>query len=375
MHNSGKGFTMIEFLFVLSILAVILSAGPASCGKNMDIAREAEVKGNCHSIQIALERYSMDHSNNYPEMIYGGDKRGWSAEWKNDVPFGCRAVGCSVKEDSKGIPPVDPLLHFGYIDTYPLNPFITSKTSLTTVVTLTGGKADAGYGDPRFGYFGTTMGNCLNDPRYLWKDHGVLSGEQYMIYDWEGTRENGIAMVNPEGTANPLYTAGGFPKEHWKGGKYTVMDGAVMAHWPGQFFYRSGGDFALNKEDFKNGKFEYIWDMKYNKVTRYLLGGYGSSRTGGLDVIRLTDGDGNIANNISGSIDDFYVTHGEFCDKKGDPSFWMKLSTPEVFGGGDYETCPTFPYWTDQYKEWMYGAPDGMKDGVIITLISGPGPG
>jgi hypothetical protein len=72
-----------------------------------------------------------------------------------------------------------------------------------------------------------------------------------------------------------------------------------------------------------------------------------------------------------GDIGDYYVTHQDFCEEDGTPMFEIRASTPEVFGGGGFGTMPTFPYWSNYNREWVYGAPDGWKDGVIITLISG----
>ena len=49
------------------------------------------------------------------------------------------------------------------------------------------------------------------------------------------------------------------------------------------------------------------------------------------------------------------------------------MGLPATFGGGDHETGP---YWPadrdpDSLTHFIYGAPDGVKDGVILTLNTG----
>ena len=367
MRKSDEGFTLVEFLFLVTILGMVFTAAAPGCFQAGSKAKEAQVKSACHTIQIALERYATDHSGKYPRQIYGGDRRGWSADSIDGWHYGCIGVVMEPR------PPHDPLIYFGYMESYPSNAFIKPGMGREVTIPKTGGTVTLGYGDPRFGYTGEIMGNCLNDPRYLWDGPNDLSSEQYMIYDWTGTSGNNIAMVHPDSIINPFYSMGGIPKpgskraESWPSERNTLL-----AHWPGQFFYRSGGNFFITKRhNLGMAQFEYIWDWRYTKINRYLLGGYGSRTTEGLDVIRLTNEDGGIANNISGSMDDYYITHDDFIMDNGKPLFRVRMSTPEAFGGGAYGTLPTFPYWTKYNREWSYGAPDGYKDGIIITLISG----
>ena len=46
---------------------------------------------------------------------------------------------------------------------------------------------------------------------------------------------------------------------------------------------------------------------------------------------------------------------------------------PAVFGGGDHNNAPAFP--ADRDPKYMghfiYGAPDGVRDGIILTLNTG----
>jgi len=382
-RSKQNGFTLIELLVVITIIGILAAIALPNYIKAKDKAKEAEVKSACHTIQIALERYATDHSGKYPKQIYGGDTRGWSPEIISGWPYGCWAVWKAVQ--SKWPIPFDPLVNLGYVETYPDNAFIDPGEGRTSVIFWTGGSQELGLGDPRFGFTGEIMGNCLNDPRYLWESTSppgpghstILGAEQYHIYDWIGTQQNYTAMVQGNTPNNPFYSMGGLPQ--WSRtalGQSDLASGqTINAFWAGEFFYRSGGDFFIvSPTAAATGEFAYddIWDMPFQRITRYILGGFGSPRTQGVDVIRLTKEDGTTANNMIGYLgDNVYVTHQDFCDQSGAPFWEVNLSTPECMGGGSRGTNPTFPYWQTYNREWLYGAPDGYKDGVIITLISG----
>ena len=384
-RSKHNGFTLIELLVVITIIGILAAIALPNYIKAKDKAKEAEVKSACHTIQIALERYATDHSGKYPKQVYGGDRRGWSPEMIDGWPYGCWAVwwakGQGPDTDESKIP-FDPLVHLGYVESYPDNAFIDPGEGRTSVIFWTGGSHTLGLGDPRFGFTGEVMGNCLNDPRYLWEKKPFQGSpsygpEYYHIYQWVGTVNNYTAMIQDRTPNNPFYGMGGLPQ--WSRtsiGQSDLESGqTINAFWAGEFFYRSGGDFfIISPTAAATGDIQYgdIWDMPFQRITRYLMGGYGSPRTQGIDVIRLTHVDGRAADNMNGTvIGDVYETHPDFCDEDGN-SFWdVALSTPECMGGGSRGTAPTFPYWKDYNREWLYGAPDGFKDGVIITLISG----
>ena len=44
---------------------------------------------------------------------------------------------------------------------------------------------------------------------------------------------------------------------------------------------------------------------------------------------------------------------------------------PEVCGGGDAWHGPYFPYDTGPNQGWVWGAPDGHRDGVIHLVFGG----
>ncbi|MCX6644835.1 MAG: hypothetical protein NTY09_00535, partial [bacterium] len=58
-------------------------------------------------------------------------------------------------------------------------------------------------------------------------------------------------------------------------------------------------------------------------------------------------------------------SHPEF------PDIQVTYSSPEVFGHGEFGLMPQFPYYQAGTKAWMFGASDGIRDGVILVLTSG----
>ena len=50
--------------------------------------------------------------------------------------------------------------------------------------------------------------------------------------------------------------------------------------------------------------------------------------------------------------------------------FKIAYSHPEIMGGGEYRLMPTFPYYYWRAGDWLYGAPDGYVDGIIVIYTS-----
>lgn len=98
----------LDALVVLTFLALIAVAFPRYV-KARDGWREDEVKANLKVIQVALERYAVDHDGTYPVMLYGGDR--YDTFTTSDSPVISEFPG-----------DVDWLIQHGYL-TYPQNPF------------------------------------------------------------------------------------------------------------------------------------------------------------------------------------------------------------------------------------------------------------
>jgi len=108
-----------------------------------------------------------------------------------------------------------------------------------------------------------------------------------------------------------------------------------------------------------------VWDADFISINRYILGCYGATRTAGQDLIRLTDVAGNAINNIDGQDGgEEYTANGIFEH--------IPFASPEVFGGGQKGLMPVFPYYTEQNqtRQYLYGAPDGYNDGIIMIYMS-----
>ena len=322
---------------------------------------------------MALERYCVDNGQ-YPKMIWGGDKAGWSSE----KGVGCRAMWANEPFDgtneTTARPPLDPLIEYGYLASYPDNPFLNKREGLRTIIQWTGTlNAQLGDGDPRFGYDGQKMGNIIEDPRYLWNKTGELSRVANTL-----PRNQTNSMVSNYSPANPFYSHGGMLEwcriededSEKRNNDYQTHSSTINTHWPGEFFYRSFGSEIVPLEPLIEGSTYTIWDFKYAQINCFMIGGFGSWRTDGQDVIRLTDQMGYTINNQTGSYGGGYYTFNKDCF--GGSNIRVLFSAPEMFGGGEKGVMPIFPYlkYDMGMKMSIYGAPDGFNDGVIITLAS-----
>lgn len=381
-----RGFTLIELLVVITIIGILAAIALPNYIKAKDKAKEAEVKANCHTIQIALERYATDHSGAYPVYILGGDTKGW------DERTGCRAVSAipadkgqwakpPVWDDQWHTPMKDALIHGAYVYSYPDNPFIDPGEGLTSIISWTGASLTAGDGDVRFGWTGEVMGNCLDDPRNLWY-WDIAAGRTYvtaLVTTLWPIDSHYLGVIN-QNSPNSFYCMGGLPQWVREGGGASDTQGeAIKTFWPGQFFYRSGGDFFVaNSLNIDGTEYQYIWGWPYMRVNKYMLGGYGSPRTDGMDVIRLTLEDGAAASTGTTAFDGycaghFYQDQTDLTRAASHPDYDIQVvySNPEVFGGGERGVMPQFPYLQAGSHAWMFGAQDGFRDGVILVLTSG----
>ena len=139
---------------VIVIIGILAAIALPNFIKARNKAREAEVKSNVHSIQIALERYAVDNHGVYPTFLTGGERDSnilWcirdnvlNSTYQNSFwpgpqiypPTGVQGItpfAIVAPKDAAGNPTgimndfdildADPLLFFGYLAQYPKNPF------------------------------------------------------------------------------------------------------------------------------------------------------------------------------------------------------------------------------------------------------------
>jgi len=388
---NNHGFTVTELIIVIVVIGILFAITLPNFIKAKDKARESEVKSNIHKIQIALERYAVDHRH-YPAMIWGGDRKGWSTE----KGVGCRTMWeheeyDPVKDNNKTArPPFDPLIYYGFLESYPRNPFMNEGDGLVTTIKWTNPRnPKPGNGDPRFGFNGELMGNIIEDPRYLWYLNDKKQPRTTRIANCfcEGVVGYNSGMISNRLPANPFYAMGGIPE--WERftedvnakGPFSNLESEkwIKAWWPGEFFYRSFGSFILTEEFLDTSKANpelyRIWDFQFKELYGYTLGGFGSMRTDGYDLIRLVDLNGSAIDNLTGYGPSFgyYEPHPDYPRTQETP---IRFSSPEVFGGGGRDRMPYFPYTDPETGYCIFGAPDGFPDGVIIAVTSsGPNGG
>lgn len=367
------GFTLIELLVVITIIGILAAIALPNYIKAKNKAKEAEVKANCHTIQISLERYMTDN-NEYPHYLLGGDIEGWlnwHSKWDgvNDMSM-LSGDGRIASNDRVQ----DPMIEYDYITSYPNNPFV-GDGQIIIRQTNVDGTDNQGDGDPRFGYKGNIMGQGLDDMSFF---RGATLSSNYFWSEIETRRtlDRGAWMNVPPaflsgGAFNTqmYYLFGGFRFHPDDIDPDRQTSDVVFTFWPGNFFFKAASDEILSRQG---------WTIPVPNTNvgghfnRYIMGGYGAEGTLGIDVIRL------IWFNPDGEtlfwrcpppypFDCFYLGY-ELFGGFGDPG-----GLPEVFGGGDEWNGPWNPYNKSDTNpdEFIYGAPDGVPDGVVLVLTNG----
>lgn len=307
-----RGFTLVELLVVITIIGILAAIAIPNMTRMRDKARETEVKANLHVIQEAVERY-YTNENEYPPYLLGGSNTSWpifKARPSNPYPD-----------------IVDPLIDKNYITSYPKNPFVDEREGGIYLAATGGDAYTPASGDPRFGLKGTIMPNSVDDPLFFTTTPG-----------------NYAETINMDG--NPQIVNYGV-----YGGQKLLSGEPTVQIIQGSFFYRSAGpiDMATSNLTGNITKRSFV----YERYERYILGGFGHETTKGMDVIRLTG---------AGTYRRWEGTEIAF-------PYEVPLALPEVFGGGDNNNNPYFPYEPSiDGVRFPYGAPDGLEDGVILVL-------
>ena len=65
MRAGKSGFTLIEMMVVIVVIGLLVGMALPNLLNMKDRARESEVQSNAHTVQLALENYSVDHDGVY----------------------------------------------------------------------------------------------------------------------------------------------------------------------------------------------------------------------------------------------------------------------------------------------------------------------
>ena len=66
MSRNDKGFTLIELMIVVVIIGILAAIAIPNFVAMQNRAREASVKANMHSFQLAIEDYAVKNTGTYP---------------------------------------------------------------------------------------------------------------------------------------------------------------------------------------------------------------------------------------------------------------------------------------------------------------------
>ncbi len=324
MNSRKSGFTLIELLVVIVIIGILVAIALPNFIKVREKAKEAEVKQNLHSVQLAVERYATDNAfGNYPNYIFGGD---WTDSYtinedyyyyagldQVDYPV-WKGAGATFAPPGNG----DHIIMEGYMPSYPKNPFIKRGNLV-----------------PRLIY----NNNTWNPPYLLMRTVG--GDDNTKMVEVFGPPPAFIFIM--VGLGGDMYVLPPYPDLHSPGGIWeTPPDKNPTADE-----FRQPGNKQLV------GNFSYYprlntqcWLLLNgaHEVSGYTLAAYGALRNLGQDV---------------------YDRMGEYFPRQ-------RAATCALanYFGLNMLPCPTDPG-EPNTRFQSRGGPDTQPDGVIIVLDSG----
>ncbi len=146
------GFTLIEVLIVVVIMAVLAATIIPQFSSSTKDAQNSSVKFNAHSLRSQIELYKAHHLGNYPEII------------ENSLPQLTKASNV----DGATVDTPDTAHPYGpYLDEIPANPFNSLRT--VAAVTTAGTAPTTGTGASGWQYDATTGG--------IWPNHTTWTAQ------------------------------------------------------------------------------------------------------------------------------------------------------------------------------------------------------
>ena len=360
MSKDSRGFTFAEFSVAAGILLLCALAFVPSCISSRMKGRESEVKSNIHSLQIALERYAVDTGGIYPSFIIGGEadyniiRAHIDPGYENAAKIRSGVTPFAKNKDEDLADKEycrltkDPLIEFGYLLTYPKNPFAKRDNGIWNAMPLaktqTPGQFPYGglHGDVMFdlgfGYGDTPQTD-------FWLDK-VEAGE-------EGQDDGANIIADPD-----LDAPGNFYY-------HPVFCDMIPVYLHYMARYNSIYSNA-NQDDI----FE-AYGITSDEAIGYYLYGYGwpghgkNSNEGGLDIFhRMPAGQ-------SWDMGKFINIEKSFDDKL---QFGAGFFLDSTVMGNSQKRVETTGYNSREYDPWVHAFPNGIdpQNPTVKNIRSGP---
>jgi len=339
IRKDDRGFTLIELLVVIVIIGILAAMALPNFVKAREKAKEAEVKSNIHSIQVALERYAVDTGGVYPLILYGGD---WTDSFTTlKTPNYLDSDGNEIVGFSEFDGDVDVLLEFAYLSAYPRNPFQRVR-DVEKYGRMIVEPADYNlYPDPyRVNIWSShptpVHGNADRAQQLIDRQVGGEKGD--LMWDIsEGQRHIPLPIVvvpEPDPAAPDNYYGYTNPTSSGIANITNYRDDHLFFLMPGNFYYYATFAAVGGYSSFLNiGQGIDYTKPVISEVTGFNLAGYGT---------------------ISNPARDVYNIFGDYPNRS-----LFTINNPNVTLNGLEDL------------DKIYVGPDGRSDGVIIVVQSG----